>query len=231
MSFKLIIALDFDNQTDALKFVDKIDPNTCALKVGHEMFTRYGSDFVRQLVARQFKVFLDLKFYDIPNTVAQACKAAADLGVWMLNVHASGGLAMMQAAKTALNAYGSNKPLLIAVTVLTSFSEQDLLKTGLTHSLEKQVISLALLAKDAGLDGVVSSAQEARAIKNLCGSEFVVVTPGIRPENSEQNDQVRTMTPQSAINEGSDFLVIGRPVTKASDPAGVIQQIQHSIGI
>lgn len=229
MNSKLIVALDLDNQAEVFALIDQIAPDTCAVKVGNELFTRFGTDFVSELVKRKFKVFLDLKYHDIPNTVAQACKAAADLGVWMVNVHASGGLAMMQAAKTALEGYGTKKPLLIAVTVLTSFSEQDLQGIGIQHSILDQVRNLALLAKEAGLDGVVSSAHEVPMIKQLCGNDFVAVTPGIRPLNSEKNDQVRTMSPEEAIQKGSDYLVIGRPITKAKDPALILDQINKSI--
>lgn len=229
MDSKLIVALDFDDSKKAFQLIDTLDPASCALKIGHELFTRYGSDLVKQVVARNFKVFLDLKFHDIPNTVAQACKAGADLGVWMLNVHASGGLAMLQAAKAALESYGKDRPLLIAVTVLTSFKAQDLASLGISQSLLDHAAQLALLASNSGLDGVVSSAHEARAIKKLCGNSFKVVTPGIRPDNSSKNDQVRTMTPINAVKEGSDYLVVGRPITQAENPAEVIQQINASI--
>ena len=229
MDPKLIVALDFNDQNKAFKLIDTLEPSSCALKIGHELFTRYGAEFVKQVIAKNFRVFLDLKFYDIPNTVAQACKVVADLGVWMINVHASGGLAMLQAAKAALEPYGKDKPLLIAVTVLTSFSEQDLLSLGISQSLLEHATKLALLAKNSGLDGVVSSAHEVRAIKQMCGNSFKVVTPGIRPDNSPKNDQVRTMIPQEAIIEGSDYLVIGRPITQAENPAEVIKQINASI--
>ncbi|MFA6303409.1 MAG: orotidine-5'-phosphate decarboxylase [Legionella sp.] len=229
MNSKLIVALDLDNQAEVFALIDQIAPDTCAVKVGNELFTRFGTEFVSELVQRKFKVFLDLKYHDIPNTVAQACKAAADLGVWMVNVHASGGLAMMQAAKEALEGYGAKKPLLIAVTVLTSFSEQDLQGIGIQHSILDHVRNLALLAKEAGLDGVVSSAHEVPMIKQLCGTNFLTVTPGIRPLNSEKNDQVRTMSPEEAVKKGSDYLVIGRPITKAKDPALILDQINKSI--
>ena len=225
MSLKLIVALDFDDRSTALELVDQLDPTLCALKVGNEMFTLYGADFVRVLIARQFKVFLDLKFHDIPNTVARACKASADLGVWMLNVHASGGLTMMQAARNALVPYGPSRPLLIAVTVLTSLSAADLLSFGVVKPVEKWVDSLARLAQEAGLDGVVSSALEVPTIKASCGQHFLTVTPGIRFTTDGQDDQARVITPARAIKAGSDYLVIGRPITRASNPGQVVLDV------
>lgn len=229
MSSKLIVALDYANENEVIKLVDKLDPGLCALKVGSELFTSFGPEFVRKLVAKQFKIFLDLKFYDIPNTVAKACKAAADLGVWMLNIHTSGGLAMMEAARNAIDSESGARPLLIGVTILTSFREEDLSLTGFQLPLEKQVQRLALLARNAGLDGVVSSAHETQEIKALCGNDFLVVTPGIRPENSSNNDQNRVMTPKLAIKAGSDYLVVGRPITEAEDPVLVVKSICESI--
>lgn len=225
MSIKLIVALDFDERSTAMTLVDKLDPAQCALKVGSEMYTLFGADFVRTLVARNFNVFLDLKFHDIPNTVARACKAAADLGVWMLNVHASGGLPMMQAAREALVSYGSSRPLLIAVTVLTSMSAEDLLALGVHEPLEKRVCAMAQLAQEAAFDGVVSSALEVPAIKAACGQRFLTVTPGIRLAHDGHDDQVRVITPERAIKAGSDYLVIGRPITRASQPANIIQEL------
>ncbi|HEN5664800.1 TPA: orotidine-5'-phosphate decarboxylase, partial [Legionella pneumophila] len=222
MTPKLIVALDFDNQDNALQLVDKLDPDHCALKVGSELFTLLGPQFVKELVRREFKVFLDLKFHDIPNTVAKACHSAAELGVWMINVHAIGGLRMLQAAKESLKAYGQNRPLLIAVTVLTSFEEAELASVGISNSLPEQATHLAMLAREAGLDGVVSSAHEVKIIKQKCGENFITVTPGIRLPNNLKNDQSRIMTPQQAIREGSDFLVIGRPITQASNPYEVV---------
>lgn len=229
MAPKLIVALDFDNAKEALELVDKLEPCMCSLKVGSEMFTLLGAQFVSRIIAKGFKVFLDLKFHDIPNTVANACKRAAELGVWMVNVHASGGQAMMVAARQAIEPFGADRPLLIAVTVLTSFSESDLLSIGVTNSLENQVQKLAIMTQNAGLDGVVSSAHEVQSIKQSCGRDFLVVTPGIRPQNTQKNDQTRTMTPQCAIILGSDFIVVGRPITKAPDPASVVQEINNSI--
>ena len=231
MSIQLIIALDFNDRHNALSLVDQLDPALCALKVGHEMFTHFGPDFVRTLVAKQFKVFLDLKFHDIPHTVSSACKAAADLGVWMINVHAAGGLAMMTAAREALQHHGSSRPLLIAVTVLTSMSADDLLATGIHESIEKRVCYLAGMAKEAGLDGVVSSALEVPAIKARCGASFLTVTPGIRLSEHATDDQVRIITPAQAIKAGSDYLVVGRPITQASQPASVIRDILSSISL
>jgi orotidine-5'-phosphate decarboxylase len=229
MSSKLIVALDFDCQNDALNLIDKIDPTSCALKVGNEMFTLFGANFVKLLISRKFKVFLDLKFHDIPNTVAKACKACAELGVWMINVHALGGFRMMQAAKNAIEAYGKDRPLLIAVTVLTSFTEEELVGIGVKLSILEQVKNLASLSRDAGLDGVVSSAHEIKMIKQICGAEFITVTPGIRLSNNSKDDQSRVMTPDQAIKEGSDYLVVGRPITQDPNPATVISEILRKI--
>lgn len=229
MSSKLIVALDFDNQKEALNLVDQLDPTSCAIKVGSEMFTLFGAGFVKSLVSRQFKVFLDLKYHDIPNTVARACAACAELGVWMINVHAHGGFKMMSAAKQAIDVYGDKRPLLIAVTVLTSFTEDELVSVGIHQSIRDQVKNLASLAKDAGLDGVVSSAHEVKAIKQRCGDEFLTITPGIRLPTNSNDDQSRIMTPKQAINEGSDYLVIGRPITQALNPATVVSEILSDI--
>ena len=226
---KVVVALDFDSKYEALSFVDKIQPSDCRLKVGKEMFTYFGPEFVKELVKRNFDVFLDLKFHDIPNTVAKAVTAAADLGVWMVNVHASGGMKMMESAKAALLPYGDKAPLLIAVTVLTSMGEEDLADLGITKSPAEQVRHLASLTKQAGLDGVVCSAMEAKSLKQLLGKEFKLVTPGIRPAGSNADDQKRIMTPREAIDVGVDYLVIGRPITKAKDPHLVLQEINSSI--
>lgn len=229
MNSKLIVALDFDNLNDALSLVDKLDPTHCCLKVGSEMFTLFGTEFVKKLVFRKFNVFLDLKFHDIPNTVANACKASADLGVWMMNLHASGGFRMMEAAKKALEPYDKNSPILIAVTVLTSFSEGELARVGINLPIVDQVRILAKLAKDAGLDGVVSSSHEVKLIKETCGNNFIAVTPGIRLPGNKKDDQSRVMSPLQAIQEGSDYLVVGRPITQASDPSQVVAEILGSI--
>jgi orotidine-5'-phosphate decarboxylase len=226
---KVVVALDFDNRADALAFVDKIKPSDCRLKVGKEMFTYFGPEFVKTLVEKGFDVFLDLKFHDIPNTVAKAVTAAAELGVWMVNVHASGGLKMMQKAKEALLPYGEKAPLLIAVTVLTSMEESDLIGLGITKTPAQQVEHLAELTKKAGLDGVVCSAQEAEVLKANLGQEFKLVTPGIRPVGSRVDDQKRIMTPEQAINIGVDYLVIGRPITQADNPHAVLKSINASL--
>lgn len=226
---KLIIALDFSQAQQALEFVERLNPQHCAIKIGSELFTRSGPSIVADMVRRGFRVFLDLKFHDIPNTVVQACQAAADLGVWMLTVHAAGGEAMLSAARVALDAYGSERPILIAVTVLTSFNEPSLAAVGVAGSLLQQVERLAVLAQDAGLDGVVSSAQEAAGIKAICGHEFLSITPGIRLPGDTVDDQARVITPQAAIAAGSDYLVIGRSITRASDPAAVVLQLQQYV--
>ncbi|KUI99767.1 orotidine-5'-phosphate decarboxylase [Vibrio sp. MEBiC08052] len=226
---RVIVALDYDNQAEALRFVDQIDPQRCRLKVGKEMFTLFGPDFVRALHQRGFSVFLDLKFHDIPNTCAKAVRAAAELGIWMVNVHASGGERMMTAAREILEPYGADRPILIGVTVLTSMSQYDLADIGLNVSPQEQVLRLATLTKHSGLDGVVCSAQEARQLKEQLGQSFQLVTPGIRPAGSDVGDQLRIMTPQEAISAGSDYLVIGRPITQAQEPAAVLESINRSL--
>lgn len=225
----VIVALDFDNLEQLMKLVDQLEPSQCRLKVGKEMFTYFGPELVKTLVAKGFDVFLDLKFHDIPNTVAKAVAAAASLGVWMVNVHASGGERMMRAAKEALAAY-PNPPLLTAVTVLTSMEQSDLTAIGLDVEPVEQVKRLALLTEQCGLDGVVCSALEAPVLRGLVNKGFKLVTPGIRPANSEQGDQRRIATPQSAIEQGSDYLVIGRPITQSLDPAAALQAINISLG-
>lgn len=222
---QLIVALDYNDQDKAMGLINQLSPHHCAVKIGSEMFTLFGSDFVSQVVRKGFKVFLDLKFHDIPTTVAQACAAAADLGVWMINIHALGGLPMMCAAREALISYGENKPLLIAVTLLTSMTTADLFTIGIHVSLEKQVEHLAILAIKANLDGIVCSAHEVPLIKKMAGSSFLTVTPGIRLTGDAVNDQSRVATVKEAAHLGSDYLVIGRPITQAKDPLKVIQQI------
>lgn len=230
MSLKLVVALDFDTQKEADALVEQLNPNHCALKVGSELFTRLGPTFVRQLVDKNFKVFLDLKFHDIPNTVKKACLSVSDLGVWMLNVHASGGLTMMHEARLALDSLGKQRPLLIAVTVLTSMEKADLDQIGIQKTPEDHALYLAQLTNEAGLDGVVCSAYEARAIKKQCQDDgFVTVVPGIRLLGDDPNDQKRIMTPLNAINMGADYLVIGRSITKASNPAAVVTEILASL--
>ncbi|KJG03493.1 orotidine-5'-phosphate decarboxylase [Photobacterium angustum] len=226
---KVIVALDYDNQNEALAFVDRIEPGSCRLKVGKEMFTFFGPDFVRQLHDRGHSVFLDLKFHDIPNTCSKAVKAAADLGVWMVNVHASGGERMMTASREILEPYGKDRPLLIGVTVLTSMEASDLAGIGINCEPHQQVLNLASLVKNSGLDGVVCSAHEAHTLKQSLGQGFKLVTPGIRPAGSDAGDQRRIMTPVEAISAGSDYLVIGRPITQAADPASVLAQINKSL--
>lgn len=228
-SKKVLIALDYDDQETALAFVKQLSPDTCRLKVGKEMFTYFGPEFVKELIELGFDVFLDLKFHDIPNTVAKAVTAAAKMGVWMVNVHASGGYEMMHKAKLALEEFGDRAPILIAVTVLTSMDEPELKRLGINKSPQEQVIYLAKLAKEAGLDGVVCSAQEANVLKAELGEHFKLVTPGIRPEGSEAGDQKRIMTPKQAIESGSDYLVVGRPITKAANPVKVLQDVNESI--
>lgn len=228
---KILIALDFADRQEALALVARLDPASCRLKVGKEMFTLFGPEFVRSLVDAGFDVFLDLKFHDIPNTVAKAVAAAAELGVWMVNVHASGGPRMMQAAKAALQPYGDKAPLLIAVTVLTSMTGEELHQVGVLRSPAEQVLTLARLTRDAGLDGVVCSAQEASLLKAELGPDFKLVTPGIRPAGSEAGDQRRIMTPEQALAAGSDYLVIGRPITQADDPAAVLAQINRGLAV
>ncbi|MCD9540214.1 orotidine-5'-phosphate decarboxylase [Photobacterium carnosum] len=226
---KVIVALDYDNHHEALAFVDRIEPGSCRLKVGKEMFTFFGPDFVRQLHARGHSVFLDLKFHDIPNTCSKAVRAAAELGVWMVNVHASGGERMMTASREILEPYGKDRPLLIGVTVLTSMEASDLAGVGILCQPQQQVLNLATLTKNSGLDGVVCSAQEAIILKSKLGQQFKLVTPGIRPVGSEVGDQRRVMTPVEAIDAGSDYLVIGRPITQASDPAAVLAAINKTL--
>lgn len=226
---RVIVALDYPEATPALALARRLDPAACRLKVGKELFTAAGPVLVRELVDKGFGVFLDLKFHDIPNTVAAACRAAAQLGVWMLNVHACGGRAMMQSAKEAVEAVPRQPPLLIAVTVLTSMDEAALRETGVQKSPREQVLHLATLARDSGLDGVVCSAQEAVDLRMRMGPEFALVTPGIRPAGSDAGDQSRIMTPAAALHAGADYLVIGRPITQAPDPLAALDEINQQI--
>ncbi len=221
---KIIVALDYADATSALKLVRQLDPTLCRLKVGKELFTAEGPKFVEQLVQANFGVFLDLKFHDIPNTVAKACTAASHLGIWMLNVHASGGLEMMQAANEAVNKT-AHKPLLIAVTVLTSMNQAGLNQVGISADLASHVLKLATLTQQAGLDGVVCSALEASMLRAQLGHDFCLVTPGIRPSNASQDDQSRIVTPRDALKNGSNYLVIGRPITQAIDPLKMLAAI------
>ena len=225
----LIVALDFPRAELALAMAARLDPQQCRLKVGKELFTSAGPALVEALQKRGFQVFLDLKFHDIPATVAGACRAAASLGVWMLNVHASGGRAMLEAARAAVDQSPGPKPLLIAVTVLTSLASQDLREIGCNADPVAQVMRLASLAAEAGLDGVVCSAQEAGALRQEW-LDLLRITPGIRPAGASLDDQRRVLTPTAALAEGADYLVVGRPVTAAPDPAtalaGLIAEIE-----
>jgi orotidine-5'-phosphate decarboxylase len=225
---KVLIAIDFATANDALSFVDQLNPNECRLKVGKELFAVAGPDFVKALIAKGFDVFLDLKYHDIPNTVAKAVQAAARMGVWMVNVHASGGSKMMKAAKEALAEF-EKPPLLIAVTVLTSMQQEDLAELGLDIEPKEQVLRLAKLTKASGLDGVVCSAQEVTMLREEIGDDFCLVTPGIRPAGSDVNDQKRIMTPPDAMQAGSSYLVIGRPITKAENPVAALAAINDSL--
>ncbi|MEE9452727.1 MAG: orotidine-5'-phosphate decarboxylase [Gammaproteobacteria bacterium] len=226
---RIIIALDYSDQRQVNALVEQLDPKRVKLKVGKELFTRFGPDLVKQLVAQGFDVFLDLKFHDIPNTVAKACQAAADLGVWMINVHASGGRRMLQAAQESLVDSGQQKPLLVAVTILTSLAEDELGEIGFQGTAAEHVNQLALLAQDCGLDGVVCSAQEALALRRLCQAGFRLVTPGIELTDNVTSDQKRTTSVQQAINNGADYLVIGRAVTTSSQPLEKIKRIELDI--
>ncbi len=226
---KIIIALDYPQAAPALELTARLDPALCRVKVGKELFTAAGPQLVEQLMRRGFEVFLDLKYHDIPNTVAQACKAAAALGVWMLNVHALGGRKMMEAAREAV-AQTAKPPKLIAVTVLTSMAQEDLQAIGIAHSPTEMVLRLAQLARGSGLDGVVCSAQEAAVLRRECGKEFCLVTPGIRPADAAADDQSRIMTPRAAMESGASYLVIGRPVTRAADPLEALGKISEQIG-
>lgn len=226
---KIIVALDFPSRDPALALVDQLDPKKCRLKVGKELFTRSGPQLVEALQGRGFEVFLDLKFHDIPNTTSAAVAAAADLGVWMVNVHASGGEKMMTACRERLEPFGKDKPLLIAVTVLTSMTAEDLTGIGIPNSPEAQVSRLATLTRNCGLDGVVCSAQEAPRLKKEQGDEFQLITPGIRPLTADKGDQQRIMTPSDALKAGSDYLVIGRPITQAADPLAALVAIHAEV--
>jgi len=225
---RVIVALDFPDAESALACVKQLSPRACKLKVGKELFTAQGPAFVEKLVERGFDVFLDLKFHDIPSTVARACSAAANLGVWMLNVHALGGATMLQAAREALGAGGA-RPLLLAVTVLTSMADADLRAIGIEESTAQTVYRLAGLAQRNGADGVVCSAQEAGDIRDRFGEAFLRVTPGIRLADGNADDQKRIMSPSMAVRNGASYLVIGRPVTRAADPSAVLRRIEREL--
>lgn len=226
---KIIVALDYPQAASALALAERLEPALCRLKVGKELFTSAGPQLVESLQQRGFEVFLDLKFHDIPNTTAQACKAAASLGVWMVNVHALGGRKMMEMAREALVNH-AQRPKLIAVTILTSMAQEDLNGIGIEASPAQMVSRLAQLTRDSGLDGVVCSAQEAATLRQQCGKDFCLVTPGIRPANAAANDQSRIMTPHAALQAGSSYLVIGRPITQAPDPLQALQDILKETG-
>ena len=230
---RVIVALDFPEPRSALALATRLEPSACALKVGKELFVAGGLEPVRTMVEHGFRVFLDLKFHDIPNTVAGACAAATRLGVWMLNVHAAGGAAMLTAARHAVDeaaeARHAKAPLLIAVTVLTSLSDDDLKATGVGDDAKRQALRLARLTADCGLDGVVCSAQEAPALRSALGASFKLITPGIRPAGSAAGDQARIVTPEAAVANGADYLVIGRPITEAADPVAALAAINASL--
>jgi len=225
---KIIVALDYADAASALHLVNQLDPSLCKLKVGKELFTAAGPQLVEKLVAKNFQVFLDLKFHDIPNTVAKACEAASNLGVWMLNVHASGGSAMMQAALDGVNT-SQHQPYLIAVTVLTSMSQENMDQIGIKASIEDQVLKLAKLTQKSGLHGVVCSALEALLLKQHLPQDFLLVTPGIRPASANKDDQTRILTPSQALSAGASYLVIGRPITQATSPTEALIAINEEI--
>lgn len=224
----IIVSLDFSDADQALRLTEQLQPELCQLKVGKELFTSSGAVFISRLIDQGFKVFLDLKFHDIPNTVAKACAVATDLGVWMINVHASGGMEMMSLARESIEK-ARHRPLLIAVTVLTSMDQVALQDIGISCTVEEQVLKLSQLSHDAGLDGVVCSGQEVKKLRDHFGKGFTLVTPGIRPVGADNNDQRRVMTPRQAIQAGSDYLVIGRPITQVADPVKSINSIIASI--
>ncbi|OGT33205.1 MAG: orotidine 5'-phosphate decarboxylase [Gammaproteobacteria bacterium RIFCSPHIGHO2_02_FULL_39_13] len=224
----IIIALDFPDKKSTDHFISQITPELGALKIGKNLFTQYGPDYVRELIQKGFKVFLDLKFHDIPKTVFDACTAAAELGVWMVNAHVAGGVAMMCAARDAINAFpAASRPLLIGVTVLTSLDESDLRLLGIHDSIENTVLRFAHVAKECKLDGVVCSAKEALLLRKELGKDFLLVTPGIRLEFDSNADQKRVATPRIALNNGANYLVIGRSITHAKDPVAVLKQLLH----
>ncbi|MEH6651160.1 MAG: orotidine-5'-phosphate decarboxylase [Motiliproteus sp.] len=223
LSPRIIVALDYPSMDQAMAMAARLDPALCRVKVGKELFTRSGPAVVDALQNMGFDLFLDLKFHDIPNTTAKAVLAAAEMGVWMVNVHAGGGRKMMEAARNELEKVNGRRPLLIGVTVLTSMVAEDLQQVGLMVEPQQQVERLALLAQQSGLDGVVCSAQEASILKQQLGSGFRLITPGIRPAGSDVGDQQRIMTPAKAILAGSDYLVMGRPITQAAEPVTALK--------
>lgn len=229
MSKPIIIALDFDAEKTALELLDQLDPEQCRVKIGKELFTLAGPQFVKMVVSKGFDVFLDLKFHDIPNTVARASKVAAELGVWMLNIHASGGRAMMEETAKAVAEFGDSRPLLIGVTVLTSLADSDMDEIGYSGSPSSQVSKLAALAQDCGLDGVVCSAAEAADLRQQCGDDFALVTPGIRRPEDAAGDQKRVIGPAEAMALGSSYLVVGRPITRADSPLQALEEFNSAV--
>lgn len=225
---KIIVALDFPGAVPALALAHRLSPELCRLKVGKELFTATGPVLLEQLMKSGFEIFLDLKFHDIPNTTAQACKAAASLGVWMINVHALGGRKMLEAAQLAVSS-SARPPKLIAVTLLTSMNQEDINDIGINTTTEEMVLRLAKLAQESGLDGVVCSAMETALLRKHCGNKFSLVTPGIRPVDASLDDQSRVMTPEAALRSGSSYLVIGRPITRAADPLQALLDINQTI--
>ena len=226
---RVIVALDFPDAANALSLVRRLTPELCRLKVGKELFTAAGPAVVEQLARSGFAVFLDLKFHDIPNTVAQACKSAARLGVWMLDVHALGGREMMSAAREALGS-ARERPRVIAVTILTSLGADTLREIGIEGAPERAASRLAGLAQRSGVDGVVCSALETSALRRQCGPDFLLVTPGIRAASDDQlDDQRRTASVPAALDAGASYLVIGRPITRAADPLAALRSIHEEI--
>lgn len=226
---RIVVAMDFDNADQCLAMAKRLSPLDCRLKVGKELFTACGPKIVEQLMTLGFEIFLDLKFHDIPNTTSKAVKAAAELGVWMVNVHASGGERMMVAAREILERRAGKSPLLIAVTVLTSMEASDLSGVGIACSPEEQVMKLARLTHTCGLDGIVCSAQESALMRTQFGNDFCLVTPGIRLDTSPLDDQRRTLTPAAALAAGSSYLVIGRPITQSLNPAETCKSIIQTL--
>lgn len=226
---RIIVAMDFDNADQCLAMAKRLSPLDCRLKVGKELFTACGPKIVEQLMGLGFEIFLDLKFHDIPNTTSKAVNAAAELGVWMVNVHASGGERMMATTREVLERRTGRSPLLIAVTVLTSMEARDLSGIGIECTVEEQVMKLARLVHNCGLDGIVCSAQEASLMRTEFGSKFCLVTPGIRLNASPSDDQRRTLSPSAAIAAGSSYLVIGRPITQSPDPADTCKSIIQTL--
>lgn len=229
MNKRIIVALDFDSKKQAMSLLDRLDAELCRVKVGKELFTACGPGLVKDIIKRGFDVFLDLKFHDIPNTVARAVQVVAHMRVWMLNIHASGGLIMMQQAREALEGFGERRPLLIGVTVLTSLAKEDLEQVGIAGNPEEQVSKLAFLSLEAGLDGVVCSAAETRLLRAQLPEDFCLVTPGIRRPEDASGDQKRIVGPADAIQGGSSYLVVGRPITRAESPNQALKEFNSAI--